>query len=103
MKRREQNEGGCAPHSVSVSYLEVGGRANSGVLCAIGNTIANVGSLLAPLAGAAIYAAAGNRWEPVFLSAAAGLAASALVFVAAISTTEEHEEEEGAREKKKVA
>jgi sugar phosphate permease len=80
-----------APASLGVgsSYLDVGGRANSGVLTAVGNTVANVGSLLAPTVGAWIFVRFGESWPPVFYSAC-GLHLSAAAFYGAfISTREE--------------
>jgi sugar phosphate permease len=76
--------------NVGTSYLEVGG-ANSGVLVALGNTVANVGSLLAPVVGARIYAWAGGRWPPVFYSACGAYALATAVYVLYISTSEETE------------
>ena len=77
---------GVVTFSWSASYLEVGG-SNSGILVAMGNTVANMGSFLAPLVGAAaLKAHGGDTWPPVFYSVYLVYLASAVCYSVLITT-----------------
>ena len=82
------------------SYLEVGAD-NTSVLTGVGNTIANVGSLVAPVFGAALLRAFDNSWRPVFYSSGAFYAISTFFYARWITTQAEVPSDEHREQKKK--
>ena len=70
------------------SYLEVGAD-NTSVLTGVGNTIANVGSLVAPVLGATLLRTFDNSWLPVFYSSGAFYAIATCFYARWIATQAE--------------
>jgi hypothetical protein len=64
-----------------VNYMDIAGPENSGVLMAVGNSIANCGGGLAPAAAAALGSVFGaDRWDAIFPVTAMLLLVSASAF-----------------------